>query len=458
MNNRMKNITMKNVADVCGGTCYGPETLLNLEVSSIWTDSRRVEEGSLFIPLKGERTDGHVYIEQVFEKGALFTLSEHMLQGDNPYVLVKSTYQALKDIAQFYLEQLKIPVVGITGSVGKTSTKEMVASVLSQKFCTLKTDGNFNNEVGLPLTVFRLREEHQAAVLEMGISQFGEMLRLTRIVKPDIAVITNIGLCHLENLKNRDGVLKAKTEIFEGLKENGAIILNGNDDKLCTVKEYRGIRPLFYGDGGACGIYVDEVESLGLKGTKCCMHTPAGSFRTRIPVPGFHMVQNAMAACGVGLKMGLKLQEIQRGIETLKPVDGRDKLIETGRFTILDSCYNANPTSMEAVIDLLCYAPGRKVCILGDMFELGEEEKELHKKIGYYLSEKKIDVLIAVGQLGRYIADAANERGLDVCWHFAEKQEAMENCKAILKDGDFILVKASHSMGFSDIVSFLQNA
>lgn len=456
MNNRMKNITIKNVAKVCGGTCYGSEKIQDLEVSSIWTDSQKVEKDSIFIALKGEKTDGHAYIEQAFEKGALFTLSEHKLDGAHPYVLVKSTYQALKDIAQFYLEQLKIPVVGITGSVGKTSTKEMIASVLSQKFCTLKTDGNFNNEVGLPLTVFRLREEHQTAVLEMGISEFGEMSRLTKVAKPDIAVITNIGLCHLESLKNRDGILKAKTEIFEGLKENGSIILNGSDDKLCTVKEYRGIRPVFFGDDEKCDIYADEVESLGLKGTRCRLHTPVGSFRTRIPVPGLHMVQNAMAACGVGLKMGLSLEEIQRGIETVKALRGRNNVIKTERFTILDDCYNASPVAVEAAIDLMGSAEGRKVCILGDMFELGEEEAELHKRVGNYASEKKMDVLIAIGELSRHTADAAKERGLAACHYFAEKQEAMEACKTLLKDGDYILVKASHGMKFPEIVEFLE--
>ena len=208
----MKNLTLENIAKVCGGTYHGPENRKQIEAASIITDSRKAEEGTLFVPIVGERVDAHKFIPDVMEKGALCTLSEVELgEQEFPWIRVQSSLQAVKDIAEFYLEQLDIPVVGITGSVGKTSTKEVIASVLKEKYCTLKTEGNFNNELGLPLTVFRLREEHEIAVLEMGISDFGEMSRLAKIAKPDTSVITNIGQCHLENLGDRDGVLKAKT-------------------------------------------------------------------------------------------------------------------------------------------------------------------------------------------------------------------------------------------------------
>ena len=209
----MKNLTLEHIAQVCNGTYYGPEGKKQEEVQSIITDSRKAESGCLFVPIVGERVDAHKFIPQVMEAGALATLSERLLENaDFPYILVESSLQAVKNIAEFYLKQLNIPVVGITGSVGKTSTKEVIASVLSQKYRTLKTQGNFNNELGLPLTVFRLREEDEIAVLEMGISDFGEMTRLAKIARPDTCVITNIGTCHLENLGDRDGVLKAKTE------------------------------------------------------------------------------------------------------------------------------------------------------------------------------------------------------------------------------------------------------
>ena len=218
----MKNLTLEHIAQACKGIYKGSEADKTREVTGIYTDSRKVREGSLFVPIKGARADGHDFIEGVMEKGALATLSEKDLgERPYPYIQVESSLQAVKDIAEYYLKQLQIPVVGITGSVGKTSTKEMIASVLSQKYKVLKTQGNFNNELGLPLTVFDLRDEHEMAVLEMGISDFGEMHRLAKIARPDTCVITNIGLCHLEFLKSRDGILKAKTEIFDFLREDG---------------------------------------------------------------------------------------------------------------------------------------------------------------------------------------------------------------------------------------------
>ena len=276
----MKNLTLRNITEVCQGIYHGPEKMLDKEVTAITTDSRKIEQDCLFVPIVGERVDAHKFIPDVMTKGALATLSERELpEAEYPYIQIKSSLQAVKDIAEFYLKQLNIPVVGITGSVGKTSTKEVIASVLKEKYRTLKTQGNFNNELGLPLTVFRLRDEDQIAVLEMGISDFGEMTRLTRIARPDTCVITNIGTCHLENLGDRDGVLKAKTEIFQTLKENGHIVLNGDDDKLCTVQEYNGIKPVFFGLHKDRDVYADEIVSKGLKGMECRIHLGEQSFR-----------------------------------------------------------------------------------------------------------------------------------------------------------------------------------
>ena len=234
----MKNMTLEHIAQACGGTYIGEECDRKKEIQGAVIDSRLVEEGYLFIPIRGARVDGHDFIPAVFEKGALAVLSERRLEHPaGPYILVDSTEEAMKQIAAFYRRSLDIKVVGITGSVGKTSTKEMIASVLSEKYRVLKTEGNLNNEIGLPLTIFKIREEHQVAVLEMGISEFGEMHRLAEMAQPDICVITNIGLCHLENLITRDGILKAKTESFEHLAPDGIAVLNGDDDKLCDKKD-----------------------------------------------------------------------------------------------------------------------------------------------------------------------------------------------------------------------------
>ena len=454
----MKNLTLENIARVCGGTYYGPADKLQEEVMSIITDSRKAEEGCLFVPIVGERVDAHKFIPQVMEAGALATLSERVLDNaDFPYIAVESSLQAVKDIAEFYLKQLQIPVVGITGSVGKTSTKEVIASVLKEKYRTLKTQGNFNNELGLPLTVFRLRDEDEIAVLEMGISDFGEMTRLAKIARPDTCVITNIGTCHLENLGDRDGVLKAKTEIFKYLKKDGHIVLNGDDDKLCTVKEYEGIKPVFFGMEADKDIYADEIVSRGLKGMTCRIHVGGESFVTDIPMPGRHMVYNALAATAVGRIYGLTLEQIRHGIETLEAISGRFHMIETDRFLIVDDCYNANPVSMMASIDVLSQAKGRKIAVLGDMGELGSEEKKLHGMVGTHFAGKKIDALFVTGTLAGEIAEEARRVAPETRVYAEPDKEAL--AQALLdcrRPGDTILVKASHFMGFSEIVKKLE--
>lgn len=459
----MKNLTLENITKVCGGTYHGPQEKLQEEVTAITTDSRKVEKGGLFVPVVGERVDAHRFIPQVMEAGALATLSERVLEGaDHPYIQVESSLQAVKDIAEFYLEQLNIPVVGITGSVGKTSTKEVIASVLKEKYRTLKTQGNFNNELGLPLTVFRLRDEDEIAVLEMGISDFGEMTRLAKIAKPDTCVITNIGTCHLENLGDRDGVLKAKTEIFRYVKKN--IVLNGDDDKLSTVKEYNGIRPVFFGTGDNCAVICENVESRGLKGMSCdiCIRGELAEggeerFHVNIPMPGRHMVSNALAAAAIGRLYGLTAREIKQGIESLEPVSGRFNMIETEKFMIVDDCYNANPMSMKASLDVLQDGLGRRVAILGDMGELGTDEVALHEGVGVHAGHCKIDVCICVGPLAAHIAEKASQTNPDLTVIREKDLESLlSNLNTYVKQGDTILVKASHFMKFENVVKALQ--
>ena len=459
----MKNLTLENITKVCNGIYHGPQEKLQEEVTAITTDSRKVEKGGLFVPVVGERVDAHRFIPQVMEAGALATLSERVLEGaDYPYIQVESSLQAVKDIAEFYLEQLEIPVVGITGSVGKTSTKEVIASVLKEKYRTLKTQGNFNNELGLPLTVFRLRDEDEIAVLEMGISDFGEMTRLAKLAKPDTCVITNIGTCHLENLGDRDGVLKAKTEIFQYVKKN--IVLNGDDDKLSTVKEYNGIQPVFFGNGENASVTCENVESRGLKGMSCdiCLKGKMAEngklqiFHVDIPMPGRHMVSNALAAAAVGRLYGLNAEQIKNGIESLEPVSGRFNMIDTDKFMIVDDCYNANPMSMKASLDVLQDGLGRKVAILGDMGELGMQEKELHYEVGTYAAELDIDRFLTVGPLCRNLADGIREQNpqADVRW-YKDLLELLADLDKQVQSGDTVLVKASHFMHFEKVVEAL---
>lgn len=461
----MRNMTLRRIAEACGGILHEKNGMANQEVECIVTDSRQAGEGALFAAIKGERVDAHRFIPAVFEQGALCVLSEQQLPVDTAgsWIKVISTLQALKDIAEYYLRQMNIPVVGITGSVGKTSTKEMIAAVLSRKYHTLKTLGNFNNELGLPLTVFRLRDEDEMAVLEMGISDFGEMHRLAKIARPDTCVITNIGQCHLEFLKDRDGILRAKTEIFDFLKPDGHIILNGNDDKLITVRNVNGIQPVFFGlpgkqaDAPALGIWADDIQPQGLRGISCCIHTPQGDFSVLVPIPGQHMVMNALAGTAVGLTYGLTLEEIKAGIESLQPLSGRFHIIETENYTIIDDCYNANPVSMKASLEVLQDGDGRRVAILGDMGELGETEAELHKEVGTFAGNCRIDKLIAVGPLCNHLVSGVKAENLQISVvHYDTLEELLGNLEQEVHNGDTILVKASHFMQFPKIVEKLQ--
>ena len=457
MNNTLEQMTLENIAKSCGGTYVGDDALRGSEITGAVIDSRQVEPGYLYIPIRGERVDGHRFIPDVFAKGALAVLSEEPLDNPaGPYIQVASSEQALKDIAEFYRSTLSIKIIGITGSVGKTSTKEVIASVLKEKYRTLKTQGNFNNELGLPLTVFRLRDEDEIAVLEMGISDFGEMTRLAKIARPDTCVITNIGTCHLENLGDRDGVLKAKTEIFKYLKKDGHIVLNGDDDKLCTVKEYEGIKPVFFGMESDKDIYADEIVSRGLKGMTCRIHVGEESFTTDIPMPGRHMVYNALAATAVGRIYGLTLEQIRHGIETLEAISGRFHMIETDRFLIVDDCYNANPMSMKASLDVLKDGAGRRVAILGDMGELGENEVQLHAEVGEHAAQCGIDVCICTGPLSANIAKMARKNPELIVIEEPDRDSLLSHLSDYVQTGDTILVKASHFMQFEKVVAALQ--
>lgn len=458
----MSKMNLLNIAKACLGTLVCREELEEQEVAGVVLDSREVEKEFLFIAAKGERVDGHQFIEQVFSKGALCVVCEHAPETEVPaYILVEDSFAALSKIAEYYRSTLDVKVVGITGSVGKTSTKEFVAGVLEQKFNVLKTAGNFNNEIGVPLTVLKIRKEHQVAVLEMGINHFGEMSRLTKIVKPDICVMTNIGQCHLEFLGSREGILKAKSEIFESMNNNGSVCVNGDDDMLQTVKEVHGKAPISFGLTDKNQIYATNIVDQGLFGSTCQIHLDADCFTAEIPLPGQHMIYNALAATAVGNLLGLNNDEIAEGIASVKAMDGRNNIIQAAKYVLIDDCYNANPVSMKAGIDLLTTAHGRKVAMLGDMMELGDDTNAFHTEIGRYAAEKKVDVLLCIGTFSSYMEqgaqeEAAKENSTIKIYHFADKDTMMQQLQDILQSKDTILIKASHSMGFETIVKALQ--
>lgn len=455
----MKNMTLANIAEVCHGELfYMKEELAKKTADGIVIDSRQIAPGYIFVATKGERVDGHRFIPDVFAKGALAVICEKLPeQPDGPCILVEDSFMALKQAAAFYRQQLDIKVVGITGSVGKTSTKEFIASVLAEHYSVHKTAGNYNNEVGLPLTIFQIQDSHEIAVLEMGINTFGEMHRLSEVAKPDICVMTNIGQCHLENLIDRDGVLRAKSEIFDFMNPEGAVIVNGDDDKLATIHAVYGKAPVTFGMDPKHEVWADNIEDMGLFGSRAVLHMEGQSLTAEISLPGKHMIYNAMAAAAVGRQMGLSLEEIAAGIRKVQPVAGRSHLIKAGDKVIIDDCYNANPVSMKAAIDLLATADTRKVAILGDMFELGEDEKAMHGEVGRYAAQAGIDCIVCVGGLSEAMYEAAVKAGGQAL-HFAAREALEETLASIICPGDTILVKASHSMAFEKIVEALKKA
>ncbi len=467
------NLTIGQITEATGGRLVysGPDSaydaFLETKADSVVLDSRQVTEGGVFVATVGERVDGHSFVASVFEKGALLAVVQREPEEAErwgSYLVVEDTLAALKQIAEAYRKTLTIPVIGITGSVGKTSTKEFIAGVLSEKYNVLKTQGNYNNEIGVPLTLLRIREEHEAAVIEMGISDFGEMHRLSKMARPDIAVITNIGRCHLENLGDRDGVLKAKTEIFDFMAKDGTVCLNGDDDKLRTISTAGGRNICFFGmeDKEGKTVYASEVVSRGLWGSDAVLRDGSGEgYKVDVPLPGAHMVLNATAAACVAKLLGLTSVEIQRGMKRVSAIGGRNNLIRTETITLIDDCYNANPASMKAGIDLLCMADAPRIAILGDMFELGADSDAMHGEVGAYAARKGVERVICVGENSRHMYEAALAKAKNSAVTYFKTREALlealgKERNALVPEGSTVLIKASHGMKFSEVVELLK--
>jgi UDP-N-acetylmuramoyl-tripeptide--D-alanyl-D-alanine ligase len=431
----------------------------DIAVNDIVTDSRHIQEGMFFIPLKGEKFDGHEFIAKAFESGAVGCVTENLLDGefkDKFIIKVKSTFKALHDIARYYREKFPIPFVAITGSVGKTTTKDMVAHVLGQRFEVLKTQGNFNNEIGLPLTVFRLNNQHTIGVTEMGMSGFGEISRLVSIVKPKMAVITNIGLSHIEKLGSQDNILKAKMEIFEAFDSNSVAILNGDDKRLFALKGTLPFKTVFYGIyNEACDIKVQKISYLGEKGSDFELVIDQTLYTVHVPAMGEHNIYNALASIAVGLEYDISMENIMKGILLFKPEKMRLDIFQSKGIKVLNDCYNASPTSMEAALKVLRQMDhkNRKIAILGDMLEMGEWAFEAHKKIGENVVENNIDYLITVGYNGKSIALGALEAGMmkENIFSFDTNEEVIKFIDSFLQDGDAILIKASRGMKMESI-------
>lgn len=453
----MRPMTVKEITSAVNGVWWNPREDA-MPVTAVCTDSRKITPGCLFIPLVGERFDGHNFIQTALDHGAAGCLCSQLPQDirkDKFYIKVDDTRMALRALASAYRDQFQIPFIQITGSVGKTTTKEMVAAVLGAKFQILKTPENFNNDIGTPLTLLSLTPEHQAAVIETGMNHFGEIEYLGAMVRPDIAVISNIGDAHIEFLGSREGILKAKCEIFEHLKEDGLVILNGDDALLNTV------HPPFHilrcGQSEHCQTRVTEIADHGIEGITCTVTTAKDVYTLSIPAPGTHMVYSASIAVAVGEALGLSRDEIIQGVASYTPTGSRMHVVRLhSNRIILDDCYNASPQSAAAALEILAKtACEKKIAVLGDMGELGELTAQAHYNIGSLAAMLGIDTIVAIGNFAAGIADGAFQNGGSVL-RFSTPEEAISDLKNLLEPDTAMLVKASHAMHFNMLVDQLR--
>ena len=447
----MTEITLQDMVSACRGKWQGSREDLLRRPADVVTDSRQAGEGSLFIAIRGERTDGHKYIPDVLKKGACAVLCEEAGAPGEPRIVVPEVLTAMREIASFNRDRFACPFVGITGSVGKTTAKEMTAAVLSARYNTYKTPGSMNGQIGLPVTMMSLSSEYEAAVIEMGVSQFGETTRITAVVRPDIAVFTNIADAHLEFLHNREGVLRAKSEIVLGMKDSGVVIVNG-DDELLKKADF-GRRTVTYGVGTDCQIRAVDVDSHDGTRMSCRIVTDDRDFPVTVPAYGSYMVYAVLAAAAVGMELGLTDEEIALGMTRYQTVGHRSRVVKTTRCTLIDDCYNANPTSNAAAIDSLAAFPGRKICILGDMLEMGENSRELHRMIGRYAAEHGIELVLTQGDDAAYIALGAGNKGV----HFPDRAALLAAIPTLIRPGDVVLVKASRGAEMEDAAALIES-
>lgn len=449
-------MTVGEIVSACGGRllCGSPETI----VSSVCTDSRKITPGALFVPIRGEKTDAHTLITATFAAGAAATLTEeHDEMADaGAWIAVPSTERALQQIAAVYRKKFNIPFVGVTGSVGKTTTKEMIALALSAGLNIMKTEANYNSQVGLPLTMFRLRPEHQAAVVEMGMSNFGEMSRLAGIAAPDYAVMTNIGISHIQQLKTQENILKEKLHITDRFHKGSVLFLNGDDNLLAGLRgKWKG-KVIFFGTQPWC-----DYRAVNIRAENGCTYftlsAHGGSISVMIPVLGNHNVNNALAGLAVAQMLGVSLSQAAAKLATYQPPAMRQQIHRINEVTIIDDSYNASPDSIRSSVDVLCsFHGGKRIAVLADMLELGEYSQKAHFEVGAYAAKAGVDVLLTVGNEALQIAEGAKSVNPSIsCQSFQNNEDAIRELKKNITAGDAILIKGSRGMQTDQIVRSL---
>ncbi len=441
--------TVNEIANAVGGKLFGDGTVA---VTGVSTDTRTIEKGCLYVAVKGERFDGNDFIADAAEKGAAAVISDRAEGADSyavPIILVEDSRAAQLKLARYHREKFAVKLCGVTGSVGKTSTKDMIYAVLSAGFDTLKTEGNFNNDIGLPRTLFRLNENYGAAVIEMGMSDLGEISVLSEAAVPDCAVITNIGYCHIENLKTRENILKAKLEILDGARANAPLILCGDDEYLRTV-EIPDRRVIRYGFGENCDVRAEDIKHLE-NGEKFTLVADGTRYEAELPISGEHHILNALAAFCVGREFGMSAEQIVPAFMGYEASGMRQRTEQRGGVTLILDCYNASPTSMKTSLSVLKSrnTEGRRIAVLGDMLELGAMSEELHAMVADYVMDSA-DVCFLYGEEMAACAKKLAANGFEV-YHDTDKERLSEKLNDFSRDGDVLLFKGSRGMKMEEI-------
>lgn len=443
----MEFLKLSEIAEACNGS-YNYDGSVN----GVCIDTRKIQKGCLFICIKGERFDAHKFAQQALDLGAEAVMIDKSvdLKTDAKIVKVANTSKALLTLSGYYRSKFDLHLIGLTGSVGKTTTKEFTYLVASEKYNTVKTLGNLNNEIGLPQMLFHIDNSTEAAVIEMGMNHFGEIDRLSRAAKPNVGVITNVGVSHIENLGSREGILKAKLEITNGLEKGSPLILNGDNDLLSGFKS-DDYKVIFFGiengdfkarDIESCGDFMSFVVDFY-----------GESQKVKLSVTGIHNVYNALAAFAVGQCIGVSKEKCAEALMKYKPEGMRQRLVEKNGIKVIEDCYNASPDSMKAALDTLSGIESkRKIAVLADMLELGDYSKEAHKRVGELAAKSNIDYLFAYGSDSKYIISEAKKSGLENSELFEDKQKLANRLTELLKDGDAVIFKGSRGMALEDVI------
>ena len=465
----MKNLSIDSITKITDGDLYMPdnglgesaESVTAEEVRGVVADIRFVDNGSVYVAVRNETVDGYEYIRTAFERGAKLAICEELPdEFYGPCLLVKDSMEALDKIAAFYRQQLDLKVIGVTGSVGKSATKEMIAGVLMEKYSVHYTQETFCDKPSPALTLLKIKDEHEVAVIEMGVEAPGRMKELAAMVNPDIAVITSIGICHIDNFGDRNGVFKAKTEIFTGLKEGGKALLNGDDDKLREIKDVNGQAPVFYGVSDTSAPYhVNRIRDHRLMGSEFTLCGEAiGDTDVELKIPGYHMISNAVAAAAAGRLMGLSETEIKRGLEKCHALRGRNEIYYRSRMTIIDGSSNSNVTSARAAIDLLMKGEGVKIAILGDIASLGSDAAKYHSEVGAYAAKQGADKVVCVGEMSEAMQRGAKNGGISDAnvFCYPDAETAADHVKDYAVIDSTVLLKASKAVNLDKVLEALK--